>query len=106
NAKTATHCFPAGSFDLKLKLESDRTCKSEIKLPAYVNVFQNPVGGFKVTPDEIDEDDPVINVKSEASSDVISTKYFISDGSSFGTPDFNHVIKNLNKTRPLLVQIV
>src|SRR6185436_11071969 len=49
---------------------------------------------------------PVINVKSEASSDVISTKYFISDGSSFGTPDFNHVIKNLNKTRPLLVQIV
>jgi gliding motility-associated-like protein len=45
-------------------------------------------------------------VKSMASSDVVSTKYFLNDGSTFGTPDFSHIIKNLNKTNPLLVQIV
>jgi gliding motility-associated-like protein len=106
NSKNPTHCYGSGVYDLTFKATSNKGCKNELNLKNYVNVYDDPKGGFVVQPAEIDEDDPVISVNTAASNDVVQTRYYLSDGSNFITPNFTHMIKNLNKTNPMLVQIV
>lgn len=104
---TNSHCYEAGKYDFNLTLTTDAGCKSKLSYPSYVTVYPIPVPGFVVEPESIDEDDPSISVKSTASSDVSGTRYYISDGGSYGSPNFSHVIKNLDKkTKPMIVQIV
>jgi gliding motility-associated-like protein len=70
-------------------------------------VNPNPIAGFITTPDEIDENEPIVNIQSNASSDVVFTKYHISDGTNFYKPNATHYLKNLDgKTKPMVVQIV
>ena len=104
--KDPSHCFSSGSYNLSLKLVSDQNCVTELKHPGYVNVYSLPVAGFAVEPPEVDEDEPFVTVKNEA-ADVISTRYFINDGINYGSPDFTHTFRNLDKKiKPMIVQIV
>ncbi|MDI1353523.1 MAG: PKD domain-containing protein [bacterium] len=101
------HCFDAGSYGVSLKLTTDSGCVSSRIEPGFITVYSNPVAAFSVDPPEIDEDDPTINVYSDASSNTSFTKYFISDGTSYESKNFTHYIKNMGKkTKPMIVQIV
>jgi gliding motility-associated-like protein len=106
NVQNATHCYNSGIFDLNLTLTSDVGCRTKFKHPGYVSVYSVPTAGFKVEPEEVDEDDPTITVTNDASSDVEFNKYYISDGTSYGNPNFTHTIKGLKQTKPMIVQIV
>jgi gliding motility-associated-like protein len=104
--KDPSHCFNSGGYDLVLKLTSDSGCISELKHAGYIAVYDNPVGGFRVEPEEINEDEPTITVSSTANN-VNYVKYYINDGSSYGTRDFTHNLRNLDgKTKPMIVQVV
>jgi gliding motility-associated-like protein len=101
------HCFGEGAYDIQLELRSDSGCRSALLNPGFINVHKKPVAGFNVVPEEIDEDDPTITVTNASSADGNLFKYYVSDGTSFGTPDFIHSIRNLEtKEKPMIVQIV
>jgi gliding motility-associated-like protein len=100
------HCYPSGNYDVNLTLVSDVGCTTKFSSPGYVSVFPVPQAGFKVDPDQVDEDEPIINVTNQASSDVNFIRYFVNDGSSFGSANFSHYIKNLKQTKPMVVQVV
>lgn len=106
NFTSQGHSFNAGTYDINLTLVSDAGCITRFAQPGYVSVYPVPVAGFKVEPEEIDEDEPILNVINESSADANFIKYYVNDGSSFGTPNFTHYIKNLKQTKPLVVQIV
>jgi gliding motility-associated-like protein len=100
-------CFNEGDYDITLTLVSDSGCRTTVRNAAFIKVYANPVANFQVTPNEIDEDDPTISVNDGSSRDATFIKYFVSDGTSFGTPNFTHYIKNLEKKiKPVIVQIV
>ena len=107
NQNNPSHCFnSSGSFDLLLTLTSDSGCVSEMKQPGYVIAYDKPQAGFSVNPDEIDEDDPIIDVHSTA-SDNDYIHYFVSDGTHYSTINFTHKVKNPDsKSKPMVVQIV
>jgi gliding motility-associated-like protein len=104
---TPSHCFESGRYDISLTLVSDIGCVTRFTHPGFVTVSPVPRAGFRVEPEEgVDEDEPIISVSSEASSDVNFVRYYISDGSSYGTSNFTHYVKNLKDTKPMVVQIV
>lgn len=106
-AQNPSHCYQAGNYDLTLSLTSDVGCKSKLNYVGAVIVAPNPIAGFITTPDEIDEEEPVVNIQSNASSDVVFTKYYVSDGTNFYKANVTHYLKNLDgKTKPMVVQIV
>lgn len=101
-----SHCFNPGSFAIKLTVTSDSGCVSSLNVPSFINTFPKPNAGFVVDPPQIDEDQPVIDVKSTASG-ASFLKYYISDGSTYNSSTFTHnFIKLDNKTKPMIVQIV
>lgn len=101
------HCYGSGSYDVKLTLVSDSGCKTVVERGGFVTVYPNPVANFQVIPDEIDEDDPTITINDGSSSDVSTIKYYISDGTTYGSSNFTHYIKNLEKkVKPVVVQMV
>lgn len=95
----------SGSYDISLTLISDMGCITRHTNPGYVNVYPTPHADFRVEPEQIDEDEPVFTVINQAQNSEF-IKYYVSDGSSFGTPNFTHYIKNLKQTKPMVVQIV
>ncbi|PBQ33994.1 hypothetical protein CNR22_20170 [Sphingobacteriaceae bacterium] len=102
----ATRCFPAsGNYDVDLTLVSNAGCRTRQLFPGYINVYPLPKAGFKVEPEQVDEDEPIITISNGASADANSIRYYVSDGSNFSTPDFTHLIKNLRQTKPMVVQI-
>lgn len=106
-AVNAGNCYKEpGLYDVGLHLVTDVGCVTDFVYPGYVSVSLPPSAGFKVEPELIDEDEPVVNISNEASPDATSIKYYISDGSNYGTPGFTHYIKNLKSTKPMVVQIV
>lgn len=104
-AQTPTHCFGTGSYNVTLKVVSDSGCIGTLNQPDFVTVYPKPLAAFKVTPEDIDEMDPSITVISEATG-ANTINYFINDGSSFGTPNFNYTLKNVDKTKPIIFQVV
>ena len=84
---------------------SDSGCISVMKKPAMVTVYPNPVAGFHVDPEEVDENEPFINVSTTATG-ASSTIYFINDKFSTQSPNFEHRFKNVDKTKPLILQVV
>jgi gliding motility-associated-like protein len=104
--RNPNHCFNAGVYDLRLEVVTDSGCTSVLEHPQAFTVYDNPIGGFNIIPDEVDEDEPNIVVES-AAENAVQTRYFINDGSSYNTADFAHNLKNLDgKTNPMIVQIV
>ncbi|MBL7930363.1 MAG: PKD domain-containing protein [Bacteroidia bacterium] len=95
----------SGSYDINLTLISNAGCITRHYNPGYINVYPAPKADFRVEPEQVDEDEPVINVINQAQNTEF-IKYYVSDGASFGNPNFTHYIKNLKGTKPMVVQIV
>lgn len=104
-SKNPTHCYNTGNYNVTLKLVSDSGCISTLVKPSFVIVHPTPVAGFKVNPDEVDEYNPEISVTSNATG-ATSTNYFINDGNSFTTQNFNHVLTNIATATPIIFQVV
>lgn len=100
--KNPTHCYESGTYNVSLKCVSDSGCISNYKAPAFVNVYPKPVAGFNVTPEEIDEFQPIIEVSNTASG-ATSVNYMLNPGTTYNVPNFSH---NLSGTpgKQLIVQ--
>lgn len=70
-----------------------------------VTVLPKPKSGFNISPDEVDEDEPLINITSLAGN-VTTTSYQLSDGASYFSPDVSHVLKDLDKNVSVVFQVV
>lgn len=103
--KNPTHCYNTGNYNVTLKLVSDSGCITTLTQPNFVIVHPLPIASFKVEPEEVDENEPIISVTSNATG-AAATSYFINDGSSFGTPNFNHTLTNIDKATPIIFQVV
>lgn len=99
------HCYNSGNYDVTLKVVSDSGCISKLTQPNFVQVYPTPIAAFKVEPEEIDEMEPNISVTSEATGASI-INYYINDGSSYSSSNFNHVLKNVEKIKPIIYQVV
>jgi len=105
NMQSPTHCYGTGNYNVSLILVSDSGCRSTLKKPGYVTVYPQPVAGFKIEPEEVDENSPVISVTSSAiGADKIT--YFINDNSVIYNVNFNYTLKNVEKVKPLIYQVV
>ena len=100
--KNPTHCYESGTFNVTLKCVSDSGCISNYNLPALVNVYPRPIAGFKVTPEEIDEFEPLIEVTNTAQG-ASSVNYMLNPGPTYNVPNFTH---NLNSSQPGQLLIV
>jgi gliding motility-associated-like protein len=99
------HCYATGNYNVTLTLASDSGCISTLIKPNFVIVHPKPLAAFNVTPEEVDENDPQISVSSNATG-ALSTNYFINDGSSFSTQNFNHTLTNATTATPIIFQVV
>jgi len=104
-AANPNHCYPSGSYNVTLTAISDSGCVNRVSIPNFVNVFDLPVSDFKVQPEELDEEQPIIFVSSNA-SDANITKYFLNDGSSYTRENFEHSFESIGQTYPMIVQVV
>jgi gliding motility-associated-like protein len=100
--KDPTHCYNSGTFNVSLKCVSDSGCISNYNSPALVNVYPTPIAGFNVTPEEIDEFEPVIDVTNTAIG-ATSVNYMLNPGPTYNVPNFTH---NLNSEHPGKLLIV
>ncbi|HOZ87630.1 MAG TPA: PKD domain-containing protein, partial [Bacteroidia bacterium] len=105
NSSNPVHGYNIGSYNVSLKVISDSGCTALITQPAFVNVYPTPVAGFITYPEEIDENEPLVHVESNASNAAF-TSYYINDGTKIIGSKFDHSFKNLEQTKPMVVQIV
>ncbi len=104
-AANPNHCYNSGSYNVTLTAISDSGCVNKVTQPNFVNVFELPVSDFKVQPEELDEEQPIIFVSTNA-SDANITKYFLNDGSTYTRENFEHSFENIGQTYPMIVQVV
>ena len=95
--KNPTHCYESGTFNVSLKCVSDSGCISNYNSSALIKVYPRPIAGFNVTPEELDEFEPQIQVMSTASG-ASSLFYMVNPGINYYTPNFTH---NLNSQNPV-----
>jgi len=96
NMKNPSHCYGTGNYDVSLTLVSDSGCRSTTNKPAYVTVYPEPVAGFRVEPEEVDENDPQIDVTSN-SIGADATTYFINDkNATLYQENFHYTFKNVS----------
>ncbi len=100
-----THCYATGNYNVSLKLVSDSGCISTLIKPNFITVHPTPIAAFNVTPEEVEEFEPQISVSSNASG-ATSTNYYINDGNSFSTENFNHTLTNVTTATPIIFQVV
>lgn len=106
NMGNPTHCYRAGNFDVSLLLISDSGCRAMHTKPAFITVYPQPVAGFRVEPEIVDENDPVIDVSSSATG-ADQTTYFINDKqATYHAENFHHVFKSLENGKPVIYQVV
>jgi gliding motility-associated-like protein len=103
--KDPTHCYESGTFNVTLKCVSDSGCISNFKSMALVNVYPKPIAGFNVTPEEIDELEPQIQVTSTALG-ATTTNYMLNPGPMYYTPNFTHALNYDGPGKQLIVQFV
>ena len=104
-SKNPTHCYSSGNYNVGLKVVSDSGCINSIAYPNLVQVYPKPIAGFNVTPDEIDINEPVIQVTNTAAQ-FTSLQYFINDGKSYNVPNFSHNFNVESSAKLLIYQIV
>jgi gliding motility-associated-like protein len=100
-----THCYRPGSYAVTLKLVSDSGCITTLVKPDYVIIHPSPIAGFKVEPEEVDDNDPSATVNTSATG-AVATNYYINDGSTFGVENFNYTFQNIDKITPVIFQVV
>ncbi|MGZ4037079.1 MAG: PKD domain-containing protein, partial [Bacteroidia bacterium] len=103
--KNPTHCYNTGNYNVTLKLVSDSGCISTRVMQNFVTVYPKPVAGFNYTPEQIDMDEPIIEV-TDASTGAGMINYFINDGSSYNKASFTHSFNKEITTKVLIYQIV
>lgn len=103
--KNPTHCYESGTFNVTLKCVSDSGCISNFTYPSLVNVYPKPIAGFNVSPEEIDEFEPQIQVTSTALG-ATSLFYMLNPGPVYNTPNFTHNLNNNGPGKQLIVQFV
>ncbi len=102
--KDPTHCYESGTFNVTLNCVSDSGCISSYKSNALVNVYPKPMAGFNVSPEEINEFDPQIEVTSTALN-ANSVIYQLNPGPVYNTPNFTHTMNNDKPGKLLIAQI-
>lgn len=100
-----SHCFNTGKYNITLKAVSDSNCVASVTRQNFVEVYPLPLAGFKVDPEEIDENEPNIYV-SNNSTGASTVNYYINDGTQLSVLNFNHTLKNADKIKPVIVQVV
>jgi gliding motility-associated-like protein len=100
-----TRCFDSGKYNVWLMAVSDSGCRSALVKPDYITVYPKPVAGFKVEPEEVDENAPDIHVTSTASGADYTT-YYLNDQGMYQYPNFTHTLKNIDKITPVIYQVV
>lgn len=101
-AKNPTYCYGTGTYSVSLKVVSDSGCISSFGIDNYVKVYESPIAGFAVTPDYIDEDQPMIDV-NDRSSNAVAVQYFLNDGSYYNKDNFQHNVNVGKLTQKLLI---
>jgi len=104
-SQNPVHAYQVGTYNVSLKVVSDSGCIAEIKQPAFVTVYPLPVAGFAVNPEELDENEPMVHVKSNAVNATF-TSFYLNDGTKVIANQFDHSFKNIDQTKPMIVQIV
>jgi gliding motility-associated-like protein len=100
-----TRCFNSGKYNVWLMAVSDSGCRSTLVKPSYITVYPKPTAGFKVEPEEVDENAPDIQVTSTASGADYTT-YYLNDQGVYQYPNFSHTLKNIDKITPVIYQVV
>jgi gliding motility-associated-like protein len=101
-----SHCYNTGNYDVTLMLVSDSGCRASSTKASYIVVHPKPVAGFNVNPDEVDENDPQIDVHSTAVGADAYT-YFINDNNTeLHNVNFIYHFKKVGKTEPMVIQVV
>jgi gliding motility-associated-like protein len=103
--KNPTHCYNTGNYNVTLKVVSDSGCISAKVMQNLVTVYPKPMAGFNYTPDEIDMDEPLIEV-TDASTGASMVNYFINDGTNYNKPNFVHSFNKEITTKVLIYQLV
>lgn len=67
--------------------------------------FPKPQSTFNISPEEVDEEEPLITITSLANH-VTNTNYYLSDGTTYTTPNVSHVLKDTNKNPSVAFQVV
>ncbi len=100
-----THCYSPGSYAITLKVVSDSGCISTLVQPDYAIIHPTPIADFKIEPEEVDDNDPSGSITTNAQG-AVATSYYINDGASFGVENFNYTFQNIDKTVPVVWQVV
>ncbi|MBK9284586.1 MAG: PKD domain-containing protein [Sphingobacteriaceae bacterium] len=101
-----SHCYKTGNYDVSLMLVSDSGCIAKLSKPSYIVVHPQPVAGFVVEPEEIDEDAPMMDVRTQATG-ADAYQYLINDKNAvYYAPNFHHDFKTVGPNQPVIVQIV
>lgn len=88
-ATNPVHCYETGNYNVTLKVVSDSGCISQFVSNSLVNVYPHPIAGFNVTPDEIDINQPIIEVTNTAIGET-SVTYTFSNGIFYNQQNFTH----------------
>jgi gliding motility-associated-like protein len=105
NLTNPSHCFDSGLYNVGITVVTNVGCVTKFTQPGYVSIYPLPVANFNVYPEEVDEEDPIIEVTGEMGADVEQLRYYINDGSTYTSKNFTHYIKNLKNTKPFVVLV-
>ncbi len=78
-----------GVYTITLEVVSNEGCSDAVTYTDLVEVYPNPQAGFVISPDPPISAAPYFFL-SDRSNGADSWEYFISDGSVYSTPEFNH----------------
>lgn len=101
--KNPTHCYGSGTFNVTLKCVSDSGCISTFIAPNSVTVYPKPIAGFNVSPEEIDEFQPTVDVINTAQG-AVSVNYMVNPGGLYNTANFTYNLNNQAPGNILIVQ--
>lgn len=104
-ATNPTHCYETGTYNVTLKVVSDSGCISQFTSPSLVNVYPSPTAAFVVLPNEVDMNQPMIEV-TNTSMGASSVSYTFSNGTSYNQQNFTHTFDTDNPMTVYITQIV
>jgi gliding motility-associated-like protein len=87
--QSPVHCYRSGIYSVILKVVSDSGCISTLTMPNIINAYPAPIADFNVTPEQVDINEPVVSVTSNASG-ASFTQYYLGDGSVYEKNNFTH----------------
>ncbi len=93
-----SHCYNnSGFYDVSLTVVSNNGCSTTLLMPAFVQVYPEPIAEFTPTPNPASMLNPVVTLVNGSSSDVVSWLYHFGDGDSVGftTPSPVHTYPDI-----------